>query len=254
MDVLENLKQDFNHRVTFRDRRPGVVQIVAPLFHEDGDMVDIFMDKPDQDGKIRISDYGMTLMRLSYSYDVDTPTKRKILARILSENGVVDDNGSLYLEATRENVFPSLLQFAQTVAKISSMQAFKREVIQSLFYETLNDFVSSRLASYGPQQHYVPIKEKNEFDVDWRLPLPGRDIFLYGARDTAKTRLVALSCLEFQRANVQFRSVIVHDDFEANLSKKDRTRITNIADNQFSSLADFESGAEEYFHRENTAA
>jgi hypothetical protein len=256
MDVLENLKIDFDRHISFRDKRPGIVQVIAPLFHEDGDMLDIFLDvgKTSGNGTIRISDYGMTLMRLSYSYEVDTPTKKKVLDKILSENGVIDDNGSLYIEAPRDNVYPSLMQFAQTVAKVSSMQAFKREVIQNMFYETLNDFVVNHLATYHPEQHFVPIKDKEELDVDWRFPIQGRDIFLYGVKDTAKARLATLSCLEFQKARLPFRSVIIHQDFETDLSKKDKRRLTNVADKQFATLSDFEADAEEYFARESKAA
>jgi len=256
MDMLESLKVEFDSRVSFREKRPGIVQVVAPLFHEDGDMVDIFLDvaKTREQGHVRISDYGMTLMRLSYSYEIDTPTKRKVLEKILSENGVTDDNGLLYLEAPRDNVYPSLMQFAQTVAKVSSMQAFKREVIQSMFYETLNDFVASQLAVYRPQPQYVPIQNREELDVDWRFPIEGRDIFLYGVKDTAKARLAALSCLEFQKARVPFRSVIIHQDFETDLSKKDKRRLTNIADKQFATLSDFQADGEEYFARESRIA
>ena len=67
-------------------------------------MVDIFLDLPKSPGDpIRISDHGMTLMRLSYSYEVDTPTKRKILDRILSENGVMEDRGRFYIETPPEH-------------------------------------------------------------------------------------------------------------------------------------------------------
>jgi len=256
MDVLENLKVDFDRHISFSDKRPGIVQVVAPLFHEDGDMLDIFLDigKASENGNIRISDYGMTLMRLSYSYEIDTPTKQKVLDKILAENGVIEDNGSLYIEAPRGNVYPSLMQFAQTVAKVSSMQAFKREVIQSMFYETLNDFIGSTLVNYHPQQHYVPIKDKEELDVDWRFPFEGKDIYLYGVKDTAKARLAVLSCLEFQKAKLPFRSVIVHQDFDTDLGKKDKRRLTNVADKQFATLGDFQIEAEEYFARESKVA
>ena len=41
MMVLDALIREFNGHVAFRERRPGVLQVLAPLFHEDGDMVDI---------------------------------------------------------------------------------------------------------------------------------------------------------------------------------------------------------------------
>ena len=250
MDFLENLKSDLNHHVVFREKRPGVLQVLAPLFHEDGDMVDIFLDlpKPPSDS-IRISDYGMTLMRLSYSYDVDTPTKRRILDRILSENGITEERGRLYVETTPEHVYPALLQFAQTAAKVSNMQAFKREVVQSLFYEMLGDFVKSSLSRFHPIEGYLPLPDRDDLEVDWKLSLP-RQVFMFGVKDNAKARFAGLSCLQFQMTGIPFRSVIVHEDFENGLSKKDQSRITSVADKQFTSLSDFQANAEGYFQRE----
>lgn len=250
MDVLENLRTEFNQHLTFRERRPGIFQVVAPLFHEDGDMIDLFIDLPrTTSDPVRISDHGMTLMRLSYSYEIDTPTKQRIFERILSENGVAESSGRLYIDTTPERIYPALLQFAQTVAKVSNMQAFKREVVQSLFYEMLNDFVVSTLSLYRPNHHYQPLFDREDLDVDWRFPLKTRDIYLYGVKDGFKARLVGLSCLEFQKERIPFRSVVVHED-ESGLSKKDLRRITNIADKQFATLPDFLREAEQYFERE----
>ena len=88
MTSLESLKQQFNGHAAFRERRPGVIQLLAPLFHEDGDMVDIFIDEPHNGSSgVRISDHGMTLMRLTYSYDLDTENKQRIFDRILLRIG-----------------------------------------------------------------------------------------------------------------------------------------------------------------------
>lgn len=251
MDILESLKVEFNSHVTFREKRPGIVQVLAPLFHEDGDMIDIFLDLPAAPSvPIRISDHGLTLMRLSYGYDLDTPAKRKVFGRILSENGVSEDRGRLFLETTPESVYPALLQFAQTIAKVSNMQAFKREVVQNLFYEMLDDFIKSTLLRYHPQADFLPIPDRDDLEVDWRFDVGPRPIFLYGVRDNAKARLAALYCLEFQRNHIPFRSAVVHEDFENALSRKDQTRITSAADKQFTSLADFKTKGEQYFSRE----
>jgi hypothetical protein len=54
--VLDALIRDVDGHVAFRERRPGVLQVLAPLFHEDGDMVDIFLDEPaNGSGKVRIT-------------------------------------------------------------------------------------------------------------------------------------------------------------------------------------------------------
>jgi len=255
MQLIDSLKSEFNQYVSLKEKRPGTFQLVAPLFHEDGDMVDIFLSQADSasNSPVQISDCGLTLMRLSYSYDLDTPTKRKIFDRILAENGVREEQGRLFIEASQDKLYPAILQFAQTVSKVCNMQLFKREVIRNLFYETLADFVQNSLARFHPKPDFAPIENRDDLEVDWHFTLGDRPIFLYGVKDNAKSRLAALACREFERASIRFRSVIVHEDFENGISKKDQSRITNAADKQFTTLEDFMAHAPNYFDREAAA-
>ena len=250
MKYLDLLKEQFNNQVSFRERRLGVLQLVAPLYHEDGDMVDIFLE-PTNGGEehIRICDHGMTLMRLSYHFDIDTPNKERIFQRILSENRISEDNGNLFLDAKPESLYPSVLQFAQTVAKVSNMEFFKREVIATLFYEMLAEFIEDSLRKYNPRQMVFPIPERDDLEVDFEFSIRPRPIYLFGVRDSAKARLTTISCLEFQRAKLPFKSFVVHEDFES-LTRKDRSRITSAADKQFISLDDFKANAEQVLERE----
>ena len=250
MNYLDLLIKQFNNQVSFRERRPGVLQLVAPLYHEDGDMVDIFLE-PTNGGQenIRICDHGMTLMRLSYYFDIDTPNKERIFQRILSENRIAEEKGNLFLDSTPESLYPSVLQFAQAVSKVSNMQLFKREVTQTLFYEMLTEFIEDSLRKYNPRPKVLPIAERDDLEVDFEFSIKPRPVYLFGVKDSAKTRLTAISCLEFQRAKMPFKSFVVHEDFE-NLSRKDRSRITSAADKQFISLDDFKANAEQVLERE----
>jgi hypothetical protein len=45
MNVIELLREQFNSHVDVREKRPGVLQLIAPLFHEDGDMMDVFLPR-----------------------------------------------------------------------------------------------------------------------------------------------------------------------------------------------------------------
>jgi len=250
MTYLDLLRDQFNNQVSFRERRPGVLQLVAPLYHEDGDMVDIFLEPTDTGREnIRICDHGMTLMRLSYYFDIDTPNKERIFQRILSENRVIEDKGNLFMDAEPETLYPSVLQFAQAVAKVSSMQLFKREVIQTLFYEMLTEFIEDFLKRYNPRPKVLPIPERDDLEVDFEFGIKPRPIYLFGVKDSSMARLTTISCLEFQRARIPFKSFVVHEDFE-NLSRKDRSRITSAADKQFISLDDFKANAEQVLERE----
>ncbi len=75
---------------------------------------------------------------------------------------------------------------------------------------------------------------------------PSLVTFYYSASRITPKR--ALTCREFQILKIAFRSVIVHEDFENGLSKKDQARITSAADKQFTS--DFQANAEQSFSRE----
>jgi hypothetical protein len=98
-DIALALKEQFRDSVKLHAKRPNIYQVVAPVYHEDGDMLDIFAT-PTSDG-IRFSDYGMTLMRLSYSFDLDTENKMRIFRDLLKQNSVEFDEatGSITLDS-----------------------------------------------------------------------------------------------------------------------------------------------------------
>lgn len=251
MTAVEELKSGFCKDITFQEKRPGVLQVFAPIFHEDGDMIDLFIDSPKiGEGSTKVSDHGLTLMKLSYDFDLDTENKRRLLARILDENGISERNGELFIETQPNSVLPAFLQMAQTVAKVTNLQYLKRQLIQSLFYEQLNGFVRLSLEKFSPIPDYQPLIERPDLEVDWRLRAGNKEVYLYGIKDGAKARLAAVSCLEFQRRNIPFTSVVIHENFESGLSKRDQSIITNAADKQFTSLDSFRANAAQFLERE----
>jgi hypothetical protein len=47
---------------------------------------------------IRVSNHGLSMVRFSYQYDIDTENKERIFRQILSENRVSAGNGNLFLD------------------------------------------------------------------------------------------------------------------------------------------------------------
>ena len=158
---------------------------------------------------------------------------------------VNEKNGSLYLDASPDGVYPAVMQLAQTSAKVANMRLYKREVIQSMFYELLDEYIQARLRAYHPTPKAYPMPDRDDLEVDYRFDL-AIPVLLFAVKDEAKARLTAISCLEFQRANIRFKSFVVHDDFD-DLARKDRSRITSVADKQFISLEDFHENAPRVF-------
>ena len=249
MNYLDLLKAQFNNRISFKDKRPGVTQLYAPLYHEDGDMVDIFLESTNGNGNIRVCDHGMTLMRLSYSFDVDTSNKKRIFNKILSENHVYEENGNLYIDTKPESLYPAVLQFAQTIAKVSNMRLYKREVVESLFYETLGEIIQEKLNRFHPKPQIFPLPKREELEVDYAFDIKPYPVYLFGVKDTAKARLTTICCQAFQLAHLKFKGFGVHKDFDI-LSEKDRNRITSATDKQFVSINDFRDNAVQVFERE----
>jgi hypothetical protein len=154
-----------------------------------------------------------------------------------------------FIETQPEALYPVVLQFAQAVGKISNMRLFKREVISSLFYEILDEFIMESLVRFGPKPDALPIPERDDLEVDYELQKTAKPVYIFGGRDFAKARLTTISCLEFQKARIPHKSIVVHEDFES-LARKDRKRITSAADKQFVDLEDFKVHGEEFIQRD----
>lgn len=250
MTLFDELKLQFNNRISFQEKRPKIYQLIVPIYHEDGDMIDIFLELPESENQnIRVSDQGMTLMRLSYTFDIDTPNKEKIFRRILKENHVSEESGNLYVDTHIDSLYPTLMHFAQVIGKISNMRLYKREVIQSLFFEMLDEFVENKLQKYNPRKKYYPLQENEEYEVDYCFNSRPKPIFLLGVNSPSRAKLATISCLKFMNENIHFRSVIILEDIEV-LGKKDLARLMSVSDKEFPSLDDFKENAEKYFERE----
>ena len=190
---LNKVKKQFNNFFDLKEKRENVLQVFAPLYHADGDMMDIFLTELSGKELVRISDFGMTLMRLSYSFNIDTPNKEKILNKILAENSVQNENGNLFIDVKPEYIYHGLMQFAQTVSKISNMRLYKREVIHSLFFEMLDEYIMTNLQKYKPRKKFYPIPDHEEYEVDYCFNDRRRPIYLFGVNNSSNSRLATIS-------------------------------------------------------------
>ncbi len=225
------------------ERRPDKYQLIVPILHEDGDMVDIYIeDSPNGEDCIRICDYGMTLMRLSYAYEVNSETRQKIFKSILINNGIEEHNGNLCLDSPVNLLYESILQFAGCVQKVCNMRHWSREIIRSTFYEDLREYTTTSLSQFEPVPDNSPLDNYQIISVDWSLTCNKRNLYLFGVGSNDKAKSTAISLLEFQKRQLPFISLIVHEDMEA-LGKKEKLYLTKNADTQYPSLDDFREKA-----------
>jgi hypothetical protein len=248
-DYINSLKEQFNNFFYLKEKRENILQVFAPLYHADGDMMDIFLSEIPEKELVRICDYGLTLMRLSYSFEIDTPNKEKIFNKILAENSIQNENGNLFIDVKPEYTYHGLMQFAHAVSKITNMRLYKREVIHSLFFEMLEEYVMTNLQKYNPQKKFYPIPDHEEYEVDYCFNHRRRSIYLFGVNNSANARLATISCQKFIAEKLNFSSLIILENLDV-IGKKDQARLMSAADKQFPSLEDFQKHAEEYIERE----
>ena len=123
MELLNLIKENFQGKIDIYPRREDFFQLILPVYHEDGDMVDVYIKTcPDDKEKIRIFDCGMTLMKLSYTYDINSPSKENIFNTILNQSGISNQDGELYLNTSAEFVYQNIMQFVGCQQKILNMR------------------------------------------------------------------------------------------------------------------------------------
>ena len=232
------------------ERRPQEFQLIHPITHEDGDMVDIYLvQSPTDNAKIRICDFGLTLMRLSYThYETNTDTRKRIFNSILINNGVRDDSGNLYMDSSVEDLYPNVLKFAGCVQKICNMRFWKKEIVRSSFYEDLKTHILQDLARFDPTPDIAPLPDYPPITVDWSLTHNNRKLYLFGVNSNDKAKSAAISLLELQKARMKFISMIVHEDIET-LGRKERIYLTRNADKQYPDMSGFMEKAAEDINR-----
>lgn len=246
MEVVTKLREQFGKLISLEEVEPGVSRIYAPFFHEDGDMLSIYL-QTNGDGRFILRDFGNTLMRVSYVFDIDTPHKQEVLSCIVKSNHGSIDDGELIMESDFESLPQTIMQYSLLVAKVSNIDILRRENVKTLFYEYLDEYMVTTLSKYKVQKFFAPTKDK-QLVVDYRIDAT-RPFFVFGINENTKASKVVISCLNFQKQKIPFRSLIIHEDFES-LSSFNRNQITNAADKQFTSLEDFKAEGLDYIERE----
>ena len=250
MIKTDDLKQMFP-KIDFREKRTNLYKILIPFFYEDGDMYDIFLEEsPNDSAMLRVCDYGLTLMKLSYDFDLNSDNKRQILDRIIIKNRCRIDDGNIYIDFYPNQFEAVMYQMIQVLSKVSNMDIINREIARTYFYEFLDEFVGNELKQFPIEKNAAILKE-DDLIADYKINAQ-KPIFLFGVNDNSKASKVIITCLTAQQNNINHRSLVIHDDFDS-LNSFNRKRLTNTVDKQFTSLSSFKENGSTYLKRELSA-
>ena len=216
------------------ERREGDYQVILPIRHEDGDMLDIYLQKsPKGENYIRICDFGLTLMRLSYSYEINSARKKKVLENIIYNDNIINDAGNLYIDAKVEKLFENILQYSGCIKKICSMSYWdtksQRITPAKLFYNDINDFIFSELEQFSPKAN-IKLHSSSLFDfsfeydlhnADWMLSYLKSYFLIFAVNDNNRANRVAVDLLELNKASAPVKTLVVNKD-ESKLGRVER--------------------------------
>ena len=178
-------------------------------------------------------------MRLSYSYDLNSDSRQGIFESILKNNDIYNEQGNLYLDATFEMLYEGILQFAGCIQKVCNMRYWHRDTIKSEFYENLKKYTTTDLKKFNPTPNKSPLpKYDGIINVDWSLTYKQQCFYVFGVSGNEKAKNTAIALLEFQKANLTFMSLIVHENM-TELGNKEKQYLIQNADKQYPVLEDF---------------
>lgn len=245
----DTLTAAMNGKLAFSQVSPTALRVIAPFFHEDGDIYDIFLQE--EDGRLILCDFGMTLMRLSYKTDLDTEGKIKIFSKIVANNGVTCDRGNLIMLTSYENFFTDLMQYQIAVSKVSNLEVLKRETVSNLFYEQFSAYVSNTLGEtyHKIKPHFTPTNESH-YEVDFAiLDKKEKPIYLLAVKDSLSAVRATALCLRVANLGINHTSIAVHDS-NATIAARDRDALTNAVDKQYTNLLDFKENGASFIARQ----
>jgi len=245
MKTLDRLNDQFGSLVSYEQVERDLYQVFAPMYHEDGDMFSMYVDFT-RSG-ILLRDCGFTLMRVSYTFDIRSERRMRILNSIVARNNGILRAGELQMETDVTTLANSLLQFGNLIAKVSNIDILRTEGVHSAFYDDLKEFVDTQLANYRIQAGVLPTNDV-DFVVDYAVEAP-RPLFLFAVNSDDKALRTVISCQEFHRREISFRSIVVSDSIEK-LSQYHKRQILNATDKVFPVLDDFCEGAFSFLSRE----
>lgn len=230
------LSLGFKKEIRVKEKRPGLFQAYLPFFYPDGDMLEIFI-RPIGKESFQITDLGFTLMKLSYEFEINTPNKKKLIIEILDQYQVQEADGELSITSSHDNLFSYLMHFINVVIKISDVSYLKRETIQTLFYESFDTFVFSRLEKFKPEKNYYP-----KFDTGKLYPSPyailrkkKEPISLFPVLNDSKSDEVTITCLNYERNDYKTEKIAIFED-QGVLNRLHLAKLTDVVDKQFSKL------------------
>jgi hypothetical protein len=253
MDMIATLNAELNNRIASVERRPGVLQIIAPYYHSDGDMHEVYLVRDMASGEWRLSDLGQTLMRLSYTFDTLSDGRDALVQNIIAENGLaVSGAGIIEAPVNTGTVFFQFMGMERAISQIMSIQYQQSNRQSSRFIEEVYAAIQECLPEFRIERDHVPVESREDLTVDIKIESETRPFFVYAARSDSQYLRAGISCSELSKLKVRFRSVVIIED-SGKISQQNWKTVTNIVSKQCIGTASLHGEFLDYIRDESAA-
>jgi hypothetical protein len=240
--IVNYLKESICAGVSFKEKREGVIQVFLPISGRDGDVFNIYL-KQDLGGW-RITDFGSTLMRLSYEFDLDkllTGNRLKQFELMLSEADIKSRDGELVKLSSPERLASSLFEFATTLVRVSDLGLWTHHRTESNFYDDLANELTILFPQCELKRDYPITWLGDGYFVDYRL-LNGteNELYVFGVPSGDKAKLVTLTLERMLRMKPEFGVLVICKNMD-DLPKLDRKRMINAANDIVTDMTEKEA-------------
>jgi hypothetical protein len=155
--LMEILRSRLDPNALVRVRRPGsLFQVNLPAFHADGDAVSVFV-RPLADGRILVTDLGMTFMRMSYGAKLTDAIESEV-AKVAKLNGFELREGRIQARVVARDLMPAIFGLIQTeiLAEPIAKESKRRERVARDFRKEVIEFVMS---TFGEERTTVGFRD-----------------------------------------------------------------------------------------------
>lgn len=222
-----------------RSSQNGLWQVTTPFSFPDGDAYSLYV-KQLSTGGLRVTDAGLTLMRLSYDNDIEKfrdGTRGKLLQQILSEGDLVEEDGEFFIDGPADQLGQNVFRFGQALTRVHDLTFLNRLRAESTFYEDLRELLKNVVGTEKLREGYVvpDVPRASEYPVDYFVSGGDTPLYLFGVPSRDKARLATIILQHLIAAGHDFNSMIVFQNM-GDLPRADVSRLTNAANDQVDSL------------------
>jgi hypothetical protein len=211
--------------------------VETPFAFGDGDLYSIYLEGLPTGG-VRVTDAGHTLMQLSYAMDVDKlrdGTRERLFQKVLSESGVQEQEGEIFVDTSAEQLGQRVVQFGQALTRIHDLSFLNRARTESTFYDDLHGALLKIVSPDKLRKDFVDPAVGAEYPIDFRIEGKNEPLFIFGVPNRDKARLATIILERYLREAARFDSLIVFSKQE-DIPRLDLARLTNAAGEMVASL------------------